>query len=70
MHTNRRKRGITSLLFFFPSVWFTDGTTGKETYQVGRYVDVGEAFPDPDHKLSASTFNNALQSVLRIQLAL
>ena len=24
------------------SVWFTDETTGKETYSVGRYVDVGD----------------------------
>ncbi len=23
------------------SVWFTDRTTGKETYGVGRYIDVG-----------------------------
>ncbi|MGA9116507.1 MAG: DUF1684 domain-containing protein [Bacteroidota bacterium] len=27
------------------SVWFTDLTTGKETYHVGRYVDVGEELP-------------------------
>ncbi len=31
------------------SVWFTDSTTGKETYEVGRYVDVGEEQPDADH---------------------
>lgn len=30
------------------SVWFTDETTGKETYHVGRYVEVGEENPDPD----------------------
>jgi hypothetical protein len=32
------------------SVWFTDRTTGKETYQVGRYVDVGEEYPDDGHE--------------------
>lgn len=32
------------------SVWFTDETTGKETYAVGRYVDVGDENPDPDHE--------------------
>jgi uncharacterized protein len=31
------------------SVWFTDRTTGNETYDVGRYVDVGIEFRDPDH---------------------
>ncbi len=31
------------------SVWFTDSTTGRETYHVGRYVDVGTEDPDPDH---------------------
>lgn len=30
------------------SVWFTDKTTGRETYNVGRYVEVGEEHPDPD----------------------
>lgn len=28
------------------AVWFTDETTGKETYDVGRYVDVGEEQED------------------------
>jgi uncharacterized protein (DUF1684 family) len=28
------------------SIWFTDRTTGKETYGVGRYVDVGDELPD------------------------
>jgi len=32
------------------SVWFTDATTGHETYGVGRYVDVGLEFPDRDHR--------------------
>jgi uncharacterized protein (DUF1684 family) len=31
------------------SVWFTDGTTGKQTYGVGRYVEIGEENPDPNH---------------------
>jgi uncharacterized protein len=31
------------------SVWFTDPTTGVETYHVGRYVDAGVEQPDPDH---------------------
>ena len=30
------------------SVWFTDETTGKETYHVGRYVDVGDEQADPN----------------------
>lgn len=29
------------------SVWFTDRTTGVETYEVGRYVDVGDDTHDP-----------------------
>ena len=28
------------------SVWFTDASTGKETYGVGRYVDIGEEQSD------------------------
>ena len=31
------------------NVWFTDETTGKETYAVGRYVEVGNEDPDPEH---------------------
>jgi uncharacterized protein (DUF1684 family) len=31
------------------SVWFTDKTTGIETYSVGRYVEVGNEDPRPDH---------------------
>jgi len=31
------------------SVWFTDSTTGAETYNVGRYVDVGDDAHDPGH---------------------
>jgi hypothetical protein len=31
------------------SVWFTDSTTGRETYGVGRYVEVGDEDPDPSH---------------------
>ena len=40
------------------SVWFTDGTTAKETYPVGRYLDVGEEEADPEH-LYVINFNNA-----------
>lgn len=40
------------------SVWFTDETTGKETYEVGRYLDVGEELPDPG-ALYTLNFNNA-----------
>ncbi len=32
------------------SVWFTDSTTGNETYNVGRYVDVGDEHPDPSYE--------------------
>jgi len=32
------------------SVWFTDETTGKETYGVGRYIDVGNEDSDPQHR--------------------
>ncbi|MEW6509775.1 MAG: DUF1684 domain-containing protein [Bacteroidota bacterium] len=31
------------------SVWFTDRTTGKETYDVGRYLDVGDDMHDPNY---------------------
>lgn len=40
------------------AVWFTDETTGRETYEVGRYVDVGRESPDPD-ALYDIEFNNA-----------
>ena len=40
------------------SVWFTDETTGKETYGVGRYVDVGNEDPDAGH-LYVIDFNQA-----------
>ena len=40
------------------SVWFTDATTGKETYEVGRYLDIGEEQTDPG-ALYALNFNNA-----------
>ena len=40
------------------SVWFTDETTGKETYNVGRYVEVGDENPDPEF-LYVVNFNNA-----------
>jgi len=31
------------------SVWFTDNTTGKETYDVGRYLEIGTEDADPSH---------------------
>jgi hypothetical protein len=31
------------------NVWFTDATTGSETYDVGRYVDVGEEQTGADY---------------------
>ncbi len=31
------------------SIWFTDSTTGRETYGVGRYIDGGEDMHDPNH---------------------
>lgn len=31
------------------STWFTDETTGRETYDVGRYIELGEEDPDPAH---------------------
>ncbi len=40
------------------SVWFTDRTTGKETYNVGRYLEVGEEQPDPEAVYTIN-FNNA-----------
>jgi uncharacterized protein (DUF1684 family) len=40
------------------SVWFTDHTTGKETYKVGRYLDVGTESPDTNF-LYTINFNNA-----------
>ena len=33
----------------FLSVGFTDETTNIETYGVGRYLDVGDAYPDTEH---------------------
>ncbi len=30
------------------SVWFTDKTTGNETYNVGRYVEIGDESSDPN----------------------
>ncbi len=34
------------------SMWCTDLTTGKETYHVGRYLELGEEHPDPEHVYS------------------
>lgn len=40
------------------SVWFTDRTTGTETYGVGRYVEIGKEDPDPSHVYTID-FNKA-----------
>ena len=40
------------------SVWFTDETTGKETYEVGRYVEVEDEQPETEHRYIIN-FNNA-----------
>ena len=40
------------------SVWFTDETTGKETYGVGRYLEIGDEQPGADH-VYVVNFNNA-----------
>ncbi|HLF13928.1 MAG TPA: DUF1684 domain-containing protein [Bacteroidota bacterium] len=40
------------------SVWFTDETTGGETYPVGRYVEIEPEAGDPDH-LYVVNLNNA-----------
>jgi uncharacterized protein len=40
------------------SVWFTDQTTGKQTYNVGRYVDVEDESSDSNH-LYTINLNNA-----------
>ena len=32
------------------SIWFTDSTTGHETYEVGRYLDAGDDLHDPNHR--------------------
>jgi len=31
------------------SIWFTDSTTGHETYEVGRYLEIGNDTHDPHH---------------------
>ena len=40
------------------ATWFTDETTGKETYDVGRYVDVGDERPD-SNAMYTINLNNA-----------
>ena len=40
------------------SVWFTDETTGHETYAVGRYVDIGSEQADPEYRYTID-FNKA-----------
>jgi hypothetical protein len=39
-------------------VWFTDKTTGSETYPVGRYVDIDRESPNPNH-IYVLDFNKA-----------
>jgi hypothetical protein len=39
-------------------VWFTDETSGKGSYGVGRYLDIGDESPDPDHVYTVD-FNKA-----------
>lgn len=31
------------------SFWFKDKTSGKETYKIGRYVEIGNENPNPEH---------------------
>ncbi len=40
------------------AVWFRDKTTGRETYEVGRYLEIEEESNDPDH-LYTLDFNKA-----------
>ncbi len=40
------------------SLWFTDRTTGNETYDVGRYVEIGDEHPDPHFRYTID-FNQA-----------
>lgn len=40
------------------AVWFRDLTTGDETYEVGRYLDVDDESSDPEH-LYTLDFNKA-----------
>lgn len=40
------------------SVWFTDSTTGIETYPVGRYLEIERESDDPEH-LYVVNLNNA-----------
>ncbi len=39
-------------------VWFTDMTTGRETYNIGRYLEVDRESPDPNH-MYVLDFNEA-----------
>jgi len=32
------------------SIWFTDSTTGRETYEVGRYLEIGNDRHDPNYR--------------------
>ncbi|MCX6137683.1 MAG: DUF1684 domain-containing protein [Ignavibacteriales bacterium] len=50
----QRGEGLRSYLM----VWFTDLTTGKETYPVGRYVEIDLESPDSTH-IYVIDFNKA-----------
>ncbi len=50
----RRRPALAGTL----SVWFTDESTGKETYEVGRYLEIEPEVDDPDH-LYVVNLNNA-----------
>jgi uncharacterized protein len=50
-------KGFTKDGQSYYSIWFTDNTTGKETYGVGRYLDF-EKEADPDH-IYTIDFNRA-----------
>ncbi len=43
VYKSRSRRGV-----WYYSIWFTDKTTGDETYGVGRYLDF-EKSDDPEH---------------------
>lgn len=50
-------RGISKKGDVYHAIWFTDETTGKETYGVGRYIDF-ELSPDSAHVYTLD-FNKA-----------
>lgn len=50
-------KGVSRTGKEYYSIWFTDRTTGKETYHVGRYIDF-ELHPDPEYVYTVD-FNGA-----------